>query len=58
MSNLICPGYISNMTSAKCIGDVQINSPEVAGALFFGFIILMMATWSALYIKKNLMGDA
>lgn len=54
MSNMICPGYISNMTSAKCIGDFQINSPETAGILFFGLIILMMATWSALYIRKNL----
>ena len=58
MSNMICPGYVSNMTSAKCIGDVQINSVEFSAVLFFGMIFILGCIWSGLYIRKNLLNDA
>lgn len=46
MIEMYCPPHISNMTYAKCIGDFQINSPEVSMiGLLLIFVGLPLLTW-------------
>ena len=38
-----CPSYVSNLTSAECVGNVQVNSMEFTACLFFALIFIVYA---------------
>lgn len=56
-NELICPGYISNSTYDKCIGDVLITSPDFAYLIFFVMVLLFGSAWAYIIIKKGMKND-
>ena len=48
-----CPGYISNLTTDICIGDVLITSEEFAYTLIIWMIIIFAILLAVLFFLKN-----
>ncbi len=53
MNGMICPGYISNSTYDKCIGDVLITSPEFGYMCLVFIIVVFGCIWTYACLKDN-----